>query len=284
MGPATPEAGPAPEPVLARTWARLMARPCHVPRASPPPRLDRRIGSSRPDGTVAAATRKPEPVRLNPPPLRRRRLLVAASAAWPRGGRANADAALDPASPEGGALVARLREGGLVLFIRHADTAGEPCDRGFRVGDRDGQRNISPAGRRQAAAIGPALATLGVPVAFPVLAGPVFRARDTAELAFGAERVQVVEGLTADDYAGDRLGWILREHRRLFAVPVPAGTNRVLVGHRGPVQMILGDRVRGTRLPEAGALVLEPKGAAGFAALGVLAVVPRIGDGDPGCR
>lgn len=237
-----------------------------------------------PDGTVAAATRKPEPVRLNPPPLRRRRLLVAASAARPRGGRANADAALDPASPEGGALVARLREGGFVLFIRHADTAGEPCDRGFRIGDRSGQRNISPAGRRQAAAIGPALATLGVPVAFPVLAGPVFRARDTAELAFGAERVQVVEGLTADDYAGDRLDWILREHRRLFAVPVPAGTNRVLVGHRGPVQMILGDRVRGTRLPEAGALVLEPKGAAGFAALGVLAVVPRIGDGDPGCR
>ena len=30
---------------------------------------------------------------------------------------------LDPASSEGAALVARLRRGGLVLFLRHADTA-----------------------------------------------------------------------------------------------------------------------------------------------------------------
>ena len=49
--------------------------------------------------------------------------------------------------------------------------------------------------------------------------------RDTAELAFGAERVEVTDSLLADDYAGPRLGWVLAEHQRLFAEPVPPGTN-----------------------------------------------------------
>ena len=187
-------------------------------------------------------------------------------------------------SLEGAALVERLRQGGLVLFIRHADTAGEPCDRTFRIGERAGQRNISSAGRRQAAGIGPALEALGVPVAYPVLAGPVFRARDTAELAFGAERIEVIDALIADDYAGARLSWVLNEHRRFFSTPVTAAANRVLVGHRGPVQLILGEEVSGTSLPEAGVLVLEPKEEAGFAVLGILAVVPRIGNGNPACR
>lgn len=219
-------------------------------------------------------------------PVRRRPLLAALlpAAARAETGVTGPAAALEPGSPEGRALVERLRRGGLVMFVRHADTAGQPCDSGFRVGERNGQRNISAAGRRQAAAIGPALAALGVPVALPVLAGPVFRARDTAELAFGTGAVEVVDGLLADDYAGERLGWVLNEHRRLFSAPVPAGTNRVLVGHRGPVQMILGGRVSGTNLPEAGVLVLEPGNGAGFEVLGVLLAVPRIGDGNPGCR
>jgi hypothetical protein len=49
-------------------------------------------------------------------------------------------------SPGGRALIERLRAGGLVLYFRHADTLGMPCGRSFRVGDRDGQRNISAAG------------------------------------------------------------------------------------------------------------------------------------------
>ncbi|MBO1075201.1 histidine phosphatase family protein [Roseomonas marmotae] len=191
---------------------------------------------------------------------------------------------LTPATPPGAALVERVRRGGLVLFIRHADTAGEPCDRGFRIGDRAGQRNISPDGRRQAEELGRRFAALGIPVAWPVLAGPVFRARDTAELAFGAERVAVTDSLTADDYAGGRLPWVLEEHRRLLSVPVPEGRNRVLVGHRGPVQILLGEPVAGTRLPEAGVMVAEPLGPGGFRELGILALVPPLNGGNPSCR
>ncbi|WP_165982205.1 histidine phosphatase family protein [Dankookia rubra] len=176
-------------------------------------------------------------------------------------------------APEGHALVARLRVGGLVLFFRHADTRGEPCDRTWRIGDRAGQRNLAPEGRAQAVRLGARIAQLGIPVAEPVLAGPVSRARDTAELAFGAARVAVTDSLLADDYAGARLDWVLAEHRRLLAAPVPPGGNRVLVGHRTPAIMVLGDAVAGRAFPEGAALVLVP-GKESATLLGILLLAP----------
>ncbi|RYJ02614.1 MAG: hypothetical protein EON47_06935, partial [Acetobacteraceae bacterium] len=136
------------------------------------------------------------------------------------------------AAPE--ATLERLRAGGLVLFFRHADTRGEPCDRSFRIGDRPGQRNLSPAGRDQAARLGAALVAAGIPIALPVLAGPVFRARDTAELAFGADRVAVTDGLLADDYAGDRLA---EQHdgRGAMADQHPVGARRHRRGEKAAV-------------------------------------------------
>lgn len=184
--------------------------------------------------------------------------------------------------PDGAAMVARLRAGGLVLFFRHADTRGEPCDRSFRVGDRPGQRNISPAGVAQSRRIGERLRELGIPVTLPVLAGPVYRARDTAEHAFGAANVVITDSLLADDFSGPRLQWVLDEHRRLFSAPVPRGTNRVLVGHRTPGIMVAGQAVGGRAFPEGGALVIEPLGS-GFRVLGILMPAPIEGGGFHSC-
>jgi phosphohistidine phosphatase SixA len=186
-----------------------------------------------------------------------------------------------PGTPERDALVARLRAGGLVLFMRHADTRGEACDRSFRVGDRAGQRNISALGREQAAAVGRRLAELGVRLEEPVLAGPVFRARDTAEIAFGAGRVRVTDELLADDYAGGRLEEVMAGHRRLLSAPVAAGVNRMLVGHRTPLIMIAGAPVGGRALPEGSIAVLEPSGD--FRVLGILELAPLPGGGFHGC-
>jgi hypothetical protein len=183
--------------------------------------------------------------------------------------------------PGGRALVERLRRGGLVLFFRHADTTGMPCDSSYRIGDRAGQRNLSPEGREQSRRIGEVLRTLRIPVADPVRAGPVFRARDTAEIAFGPERVQVTDSLLADDYVGGRLQWILNEHQKLMSEPVPVGVNRVLFGHRTPAIMVLGPSVGGTALPEGGAIVLEPGDAPKI--LGVLMPAPIPNRGFHGC-
>ena len=209
----------------------------------------------------------------------RRRLLAALPLARPLA----AQEALRPMladAPEAAPLLAQVRAGGVTLFFRHADTAGEPCDRSFRIGDRAGQRNLSERGRAQAVAIGARLRALRVPVELPVRVGPVYRARDTAELAFGAEYVSVMDALLADDYAGERLGWALEMHRRLFEAEVPAGVTRVLVGHRTPAILVLGEALVGGRvLPEGGALVI----AAGSRVLGVLEFAPIAGGGWHGC-
>jgi phosphohistidine phosphatase SixA len=185
-------------------------------------------------------------------------------------------------APEALALVERLRAGGLVLHFRHADTIGMPCDRSFRIGDRAGQRNISPRGRAQAASIGAALSALGIPVGLPVLAGPVYRARDTAELAFGPANVRVTDELLADDYADARVAETIAAHRALFAAPVPAGTNRVLVGHRTPAIMVFGAEVAGRAFPEGASLVIEPGGAQGRV-VGIWMPAPLPDAGFHGC-
>ncbi len=208
---------------------------------------------------------------------------ILALAALPAAARAERLRPVTPDTPEGAALVAALRGGAHVLFFRHADTRGENCDITYRVGDRAGQRNISPAGRAQAARIGQRLADLAIPVEVPVLAGPVYRARDTAEHAFGAARVTVTDSLLADDFAGARLDRVLAEHRRLFAAPVAPGANRVLVGHRTPAIMVAGDAVAGRAFPEGGALVIAPLGAQGFRLLGVLELAPLPGGGFHDC-
>lgn len=185
-------------------------------------------------------------------------------------------------TPAGRALIARLQAGGLVLYFRHADTLGMPCDRSFRIGDRDGQRNISAAGQAQSRAIGAAFEAHRIPVQLPVLAGPVYRARDTAELAFGTANVRVTDDLLADDYAGARLSDVLAAHARLFATPVPAATNRVLVGHRTPAIMILGEAVGGRAFPEGSAIVLEPVAPHGRI-LGIWMPAPIPGGGFHAC-
>ncbi|HSG66410.1 MAG TPA: histidine phosphatase family protein [Gammaproteobacteria bacterium] len=173
----------------------------------------------------------------------------------------------------GSALVERLRQGGLVMYFRHADTTGMACDRSYRIGDRDGQRNISADGHEQARRLGAAMRELAIPIHAPVLAGPVYRARDTAELAFGADNVEVTDSLLADDYAGRRVGWVIAEHRRLFNDPVAQGGNRVLVGHRTPGLLALDRQVAARNFPEGAALIIEPR-ADGPRAVGVLALAP----------
>jgi phosphohistidine phosphatase SixA len=196
------------------------------------------------------------------------------------GGRAGDIVPVLPTEPSGIALVERLRGGGLVMYFRHADTTGMACDRSYRLGDRAGQRNLSEDGREQSRRIGRALQALNIPFHLPVLAGPVFRARDTAELAFGAERVEITESLLADDYAGSRVRWVIREHHRLFSEAVPPGANRILVGHRTPGIIALDGQVARENFPEGSALVIAPEDG-GPVLLGVLEPAPipgAIGD------
>ena len=151
--------------------------------------------------------------------------------------------------------VALLRTGGLNLYLRHAITDRSQVDTGRR-GERAGQRNLSEAGRTQARALGEAFRRHAIPVT-EVLTSEVFRALDTAGLAFGGGRVE--RDLIADDYTpGDAAEDAAAVSRRL-AEPVTGG-NRVMVGHIVPLGMILGRGLAQGEFPEGAMGVFRPGG------------------------
>lgn len=152
--------------------------------------------------------------------------------------------------------LALLRAGGLNLYFRHGITDRGQIDSGAR-GDRAGQRNLSAAGRAQARRLGEAFRALNIPVA-EVLTSEVFRARDTAELAFGAARVE--RDLIADDYTPGNAAEDARAVSRRLAQPVTGG-NRVMIGHIVPLGMILGRGLAQQEFPEGSAGVFRPRGA-----------------------
>jgi broad specificity phosphatase PhoE len=141
--------------------------------------------------------------------------------------------------PGGHDLVARLREGGYVVFIRHAATQATQDDPRPDLDDPSTQRNLSDDGRDQARQLGRAIRRLRIPVG-TVLASPYVRTRETAELAFGRDRVRVTRDLLNEAVPGTDDEDLARRLRRLFATRPPAGQNAVLVSHGFNLQEATG--------------------------------------------
>lgn len=153
-------------------------------------------------------------------------------------------------------LVAAMQDGGKVVYMRHATTDQRQVDTG-RLNDRAGQRNLTPAGMALAREIGRAFRVLRIP-ANDILASPVFRARDTAELAFGVDQVEVTMDIVADDYAGPSLSRMLEALPRLLRTLPGPGMNRIMVGHRTPLEMAMKRRFSDAELPEGAMAVFKP--------------------------
>jgi phosphohistidine phosphatase SixA len=183
-----------------------------------------------------------------------RRLILAAPALLLAARRASAATAQ---GAEAAALIAALRAGGVVAVMRHGITDRSQVDTGD-LGNRAGQRNLSAEGRAQSLRTGRAVAALGIPLG-QVLTSPVFRARDTAELAFGALAV-IEPNLTADDYTPDavllreRIAWLGARSVR----PSAPGATDVLVGHIVPLGMMLGRGLAQAEFPEGSFAVFAP--------------------------
>lgn len=158
---------------------------------------------------------------------------------------------------EGKALVEALRQGGYVLYLRHAATDfGQNDDAMTDFADCKQQRNLTDAGRAEARAIGAAMKELRIPVG-PILASPFCRTRESAELIFGTPTIShAVRGGPGTDDTGQRYA----ELRKLLSAPVAKGSNLAISSHGNPFRAVAGTAY----LQEGEIAVIEPQGNGQF--------------------
>jgi phosphohistidine phosphatase SixA len=167
----------------------------------------------------------------------------------------------------GPALLAALRQGGNVIYLRHGLTERSTTDASpVDLSNCRTQRPLSDEGRKQAAGIGKAFRDLGIPVG-DVLTSPYCRARETAEIAFGggspSDTLSYSKNLPADER--QRLAKALRD---LLSTPPQPGKNTILISHKDNLE----DAVFILPKAEGVAWVFQPLGDGESKALGQVAV------------
>jgi hypothetical protein len=147
-------------------------------------------------------------------------------------------------------LVSELRQGGYVLYLRHASTDfGQNDSRMTSFEDCASQRNLTDRGRDEARALGEHVRRLKIPIG-EVLASPFCRTMETARLAFGKARA------TGDVRGGPVEASRYEALRKLLSSPVPRGTNRVISSHGNPFYALAGPPY----LAEGEIAVVRPEG------------------------
>ena len=148
-------------------------------------------------------------------------------------------------------LPKKLREGGYVIVFRHSITDWSQRDADVtNFADRTTQRNLSAEGETAAKAIGQSIAVLKLPIG-RVIASPMWRCRDTAQLAFGRHEV-------SNDLF-QRGGQSRAVRVDLLSTPTEKGKNLVLVTHQDVLIPIVAGLAR-DQLKEAEALIVRPLG------------------------
>lgn len=156
-------------------------------------------------------------------------------------------------------LIAALKQGGHVIYLRHAETDVSKTDQ-----DRDDlsdwtkQRNLSEKGRQQAVAIGKAFRALGIPVS-EIKASPYCRSVETAKLAFGKATVSkdLAFSIGTEKQEAERLADALKI---MLGTQPSAGKNTVLVAHTANLQ----EAAKIWPKPEGVAFIFKPLGNKSF--------------------
>jgi hypothetical protein len=138
------------------------------------------------------------------------------------------------------------------LFLRPVSVRGQSTAEALVAAMQDGGKTIYvrtlPAERAEAAArLGLALRALRVPLN-EILAGAVPGARNTAEVAFGADRFR----LTGDLARREGI-------RRLIGTPAGPGMNRILIGDHLALEMAVGRTFADDELPAGAMAVFLPE-------------------------
>lgn len=159
-------------------------------------------------------------------------------------------------------IIAKLQQGGLVVYFRHAATNHSEEDQHPVDLDRcETQRNLTQRGRNQSIEIGKAFKRLAIPVS-KVLTSPFCRCRETARLAFGESTTDPNLYFSVDLTKPQRDAQA--QGLRSMISLIPNSGNRIIVAHTGNLR-------EATHLwpkPEGVAYVFQPLGDGNYRVLG----------------
>ena len=136
-------------------------------------------------------------------------------------------------------LVAALREGGHVIYIRHAKTNkdwGDQISPELDLEDCNTQRQLSDEGKVDAKQIGEGIKAAGIPVG-NVISSEYCRAYNTAELAFGTfQKDSNLNFLPCVECTPEDYKTYAKRLSPLMSAQPEDGKNTFLVGHDDPFQ------------------------------------------------
>ena len=134
-----------------------------------------------------------------------------------------------------------LRNGGFVLYIRHASTESDYADQiKADVHNCSTQRTLSEKGWQEASLIGASMDILSIPVG-AVYSSEYCRAWQTAQIAFGRyTKRSELNFEPAEEYTADQLDAMRERVLPLLKMEPSPGTNTVFVGHDDPFEAAIG--------------------------------------------
>jgi len=160
----------------------------------------------------------------------------------------------------------KLKNGGLVVLMRHTHTTVKDTKPLLRDPSCVKERNLSEEGKKVAARIGQAFTTKGVPVS-NILASPYCRTSDTGKIAFGSS--QPVDYLTVLEALPQEQADANTEQLMQKIGSYSGKGNLILVTHAPNINAVSFENV------EMGAfLVFQPMGGDEFDEIGKINLAP----------
>ena len=165
------------------------------------------------------------------------------------------------------ALIDKLKQGGYIVYFRHAQTEKDYADQlTADVNDGSTQRVLSEEGWHDAVKIGEAFRALEIPVG-DAISSEYFRAWQTAWLAFGTyKKDPQLKFLPFEEYTDAQVEEMKERVTPLLIKKPAQGTNTIIVAHDDPFEAVTGIYPK----PQGVGFVMEPTGTS-FSVVGSIA-------------
>ena len=132
-------------------------------------------------------------------------------------------------------LLASLKDGGYIIYFRHATTEKDYADQAdplMRLDDCNSQRKLSTQGINESYEIGKAFASKGIPVG-EIIVSEYCRSWKTANFAFGewTQKDSRLNFLPYENYTEDHIALMKKNVMPLLTRSPLPGTNTIIIGH-----------------------------------------------------